>query len=89
MSRNQKLHSAEIVRRLQKIERMLLQRDGATILELSSACEVSPQMARRYLGTLEQLGLNVTSNQTINGQHGVRWMAKKSTAVFTSSKRPN
>ena len=87
MSRSQKLHSAEIVRRLQRIERMLLQRGGATIAELAEAGEVSKPMARRYIGTLEQLGLSVTTDQTINGTHGVRWLAKKATAVFTASKR--
>ena len=89
MSRNQVLHSVEIVRRLQRVERMLLQRGGATISELSEACEVSPQMSRRYIGLLEQLGLSVSNNQTVNGTHGVRWLAKKSTAVFTASKRQN
>lgn len=87
MSRSHKLHSAEIVRRLQRIERLLLQPGGATIAELAEAGEVSIQMARRYIGTLEQLGLNVSNDQTINGTHGVRWLAKKSTAVFTASKR--
>ena len=87
MSRSHKLHSAEIVRRLQRIERLLLQPGGATIAELAEAGEVSIQMARRYIGTLEQLGLNVSNDQEINGTHGVRWLAKKSTAVFTASKR--
>lgn len=87
MSRSQKLYSAEIVRRLQRIERMLLQHGGATIAELAEAGEVSIQMARRYIGTLEQLGLNVSNDQTISGTHNVHWLATKSTAVFTASKR--
>ena len=87
MSRSHKLHSTEIVRRLQRIERLLLQPGGATIAELAEAGEVSIQMARRYVGTLEQLGLAVTTDQKINGTHGVRWLATKSTAIFTASKR--